>query len=377
MASFQDFVPLFREDVNSIRARIEADVNAGVDPSDDAYQDTTEGHWWSDIVACCVLEIDRLYDVAGTEVPAAALPAFAWGEYLDEHGVTVDLPRKDAVNATGTVTFTGTNGTAIPTGTQVSAPPTDPDADALVYESTTPGMISGGSVDVEVEALEPGFAGNSPGGSVTFLESGISGVASVTNALAMSGGADVETDDRYRERILLEYSAARGGGTEDDYQAWALAFPPIGKVTVQTDWAGDGTVRLVVSDQSGNPVSGSVVTALHDLLDPVPGEGRGLAPVGATVTVATTTLVTVNVSATVTLTPGYLMSEVESELVAAIQEYIDLLNPGEDVVLEHVRARLFTSPSMFDVPIIRLNGVAANAVVGPLEVAQLGTVTFS
>jgi uncharacterized phage protein gp47/JayE len=384
MAEFLEFLPLFAESTDSIRARIDADVNAGVAPTDPDFIDTTEGGIYFDLTQPVILEIERLWDALAAEVPAVMFPAFAFGDYLDEWGVTVNLARKDAVAATGTVTFTGTPGTLIATGTTVSPLQTDPDVDPPTFATTQSATIGGGgTVDVPIQAVETGVAGNVAAGTITQLLSANAGIAAVTNASATSGGAEVESDDDYRERILLEFSQAPGAGNASDYERWALAYPGVGHATVQPVWNGPGTVRVIVTDENNNPVSTTVVSGLQALLDPVAGQGAGLAPIGAVVTVATPTTVTVNVSATVTHASGYSLDgtagtiATRAAITAAISEYIDNLNPDDDVYLRHVEARFFAVTGVLDVSSLLLNGAASNVVISGLQVAQLGTVTLT
>jgi hypothetical protein len=76
---FIDFLPLYVETTDTIRARIDADVNAGVDPSDPAFVDTTEGGMFYDASQPIILEIERLWDALSAEVPARRpLPRRAW-----------------------------------------------------------------------------------------------------------------------------------------------------------------------------------------------------------------------------------------------------------------------------------------------------------
>lgn len=367
-----------------MRARLDADANAGVAPSDDDFIDTTEGGFWFDMTQAPALEVDRLWDFLGTEVPTAMYPSYAFGEYLDEWGVTLNVPRKASVQATGVVTFTGEPGTPIATHVEVSAPQTDPDADPVGFETTASGVIpAGGTLDLPIQALAAGAGGNQPAGAVSVLESPVDGVASVANALATSGGADVESDDLYRERILLEFSAAGGAGTVADYQRWALSFSPVGHATVEALWAGNGSVRVIVTDQDNNPVSPTVVDGLQALLDPIPGQGAGLAPIGAIVTVATPTTVPITVAGTVSLLSGYSLDGtagsvgVRQPLIDAITEYINSLEPGEDVVLEHVKSRFFTVEGVYDVSGVTLNGAASNVAIASLEVAVTQAVNLS
>ena len=272
MADLSDFLPIRVEDLDTIIARIDADLNAGVDPEDDAYIDTTPGTFYADIRTAFALEIERLWDVATADTVAASLVDYAWGDYLDAHGATLSLPRIDAVAATGEVTFTGEDGTIIGVGTEVSTVQTTAEEDPQSFLTTESGTISGGTITLAVAAEEPGAAGNVASGAVELVLSPVEGISSVTNASAITGGSDIESDDAYRERIKLAWSAAQGSGSVADYERWSLGYPGIGYVRVTPLWNGPGTVRVVVTDVENNPVSDVVEDALQDLLDPYDAE---------------------------------------------------------------------------------------------------------
>lgn len=288
MAELADFIPLRTENLDTIIARIDADINAGVDPEDDRFIDTTPGGFYSDIRTAFALEIERLWDVATTDTVAASLVEYAWGSYLDAHGQTLDVTRNDSVAATGSVTFTGTNGSLIGVGTEVSTTQNDPEEDPVSFLTTEAGTISGGSLTLAVEAVEPGAASNVATGAVNLLLSPVEGISSVTNAEAITGGADVETDAAYRDRLKLAWASTQGSGSVADYKRWALAYPGVGHVRVTPLWNGPGTVRVVVTDTDNNPVPNSVKTGLQAELDPFTAETTtaGSQSAGATLTVA-------------------------------------------------------------------------------------------
>lgn len=308
MPSITDFSPVVQETIATIRARLDADVNAGLDPADLRWVDTVEGSVYWDLTQVVALEMERLWDALGTEVPAAMFPSYAWGDFLDDHATTYGLTRKIAISATGTIQFQGTVGTQIPTGTQVGTETTDPDADPLVYSTTQPGTIPiSGSILLTAQADETGTGSNVAIGLVNQLLSPISGISSVSNVTPMASGEDVESDSDLQRRILIEIESTVGAGTSSDYIRWALAFPGVGNVAVTPLWSGPGTVLVVITDTDNEPVSGTVVTALQNELDP-PGNaglGQGLAPVGAIVTVQTPSFYYANAQATIVHQTGY------------------------------------------------------------------------
>lgn len=393
MADLIDFLPVFRENVATIRARMDANANLGVSPTSGDWADTAIGGFYFMVTQTAALEAERMYDMLATEIVAASFPQYAWGEYLDLHGEVVDTARKPEAAATGIVTFTGDVGALIGTGTQVSVEQTDPDTDPQVFRTASSATIpAGGSIDVPIIAVEAGLAGNVGAGLVTVPLTPVAGVDTVVNAAPTSGGADVEDDEPYRARILLEFQTAQGAGTAADYVRWTLAQAGVGSVTVEPLYAGPGTVRVIAADTDRNPLGPAALATIQAALDPVPEHGAGLAPIGAAVTVVTPVRVVVDVAADVTLATGYTTdgaggtTAVQGEIEAAISDYIDSLAPGDDVILAHVSSRFFAVEGVLDVGSVTLAAPAAtpavpaasaNLVLAADHVAALGTVTLT
>lgn len=453
MAEPLDLIPIRQENIDSIRARLNADVNAGLTPSDDGYLDLTPGGFWWDNTQAVALEMERLWDVATHELPAAIFVLYSYGEYLDDHGASLGIERKSDAEAVGVVRFTGTDGTIVTVGTQVAAPTTDPDADPQTYEATAGGTVVGGYVDLPVQAIEAGVAGNTPALSVTLLMTPVSGITAVTNQVAISGGADVEEDDTYRDRLMLEMRGQGGGGTQSQLIRWALAIPGIGAATVQPLVAGPGTARVMVRDSQNNPVSfpkveevqadidppaattltnapGSVILPLGGAAYPVNdttafrasgrfyvrgqivtytgktpttftgciggtgtipddtpvyqgGVGLGKASIGHDIVIGTPSALNITVVATVVFEQGFSHDgaggtvALREDLIAAVSDYVDNLDVGEDVVLNAVEARIMRLRGVYDVTGTQINAVAANKAVGADEVAQSFAVTLS
>lgn len=458
MADLTRFLRIREETLDTIIARLDADVNAGVAPDDDAFIDTTEGTWYADLRTAFALECERLWDMASKDTIAASMVEFAWGDYLDAHGASINLPRNDETTAVGEVTFTGAEGVIIGSGTEVSTVQQNADEDAIGFVTTAGGTIPvGGTLTLPVVAVDAGAAGNIPANAISLLMSPITGVTAVTNALACTDGSDVEGDEEYRDRIKLEWSASRGGGSVADYVAWSLDYDGVGFVRVTPLWLGAGTVRITITDVENNPCSAGVVEGLQAALDPYDaltavngdqsgpvttltvdsaadflsegtlivgddlchytgktgttftgvtglgtvadnapvvqsGTGRGLAPVGAIVSVRTAQNLTVNTLLTLELEDGYSIDgdagtlAVGPEVEALGREYIDSLPPGGQhgsgpdtgagfVVLNRLVAAALRVPGVFDVTISAssLNGTSADLAVTANQVPVSGT----
>lgn len=291
MPTLIDFVPLRSEDVETVQGRMHADANAGLEPSDERFIDTTEGGFFWDATRPAAIEIARLWDFAATELLAQAFPSSAAGIYLDYHGETLGLDRKDAVQAAGEVTFTGTNGIEITAGTRVATLAVSVDSEGAEFEVTMGGTITGGTVTLPVQAVEPGEAGNVTANTIGELLTPLSDV-SVTNAAAITGGFEVEDDEAYRDRLEAAFVEAQGGGTLADYKKWAVDYPGVGHAEVTPHDPAPGYVRVVVTDENNDPVSATVLAGLQARVDPfdatTTSTGSQTLP-AATVNVASTT----------------------------------------------------------------------------------------
>lgn len=375
MAALSEFVPLRNESVDTIRARIDANVNLGLAPGDDRWQDTIPGGWFFDHTQAFALEAEGLWDYASLELPASFFLTFSWGIYLDYWGEMLAVPRNPPVSATGEVELANAtaNDIGAAAGTNVAVPAPDPTGTPLIFTlDATVNVPAGGSVFVAITAEETGPQYNVSAAAITQVTSpGEVGGLTVTNADPVSGGADEELDEPYKARLLLEFSGARGGGTIDDYIAETLRnFPSVGSVAVQPTWAGPGTVRLVISDQDHQALSGAVVAAVQDYWDVE-------APIDAAVTVTSVTVVETAIHADLELFPGYSLdgasgtTAVEEALVAALQQYFHTLPAGRDVLHNRVIATLLAVDGVYDVTGLTIDGLAGDKAVADTDSAQL------
>jgi uncharacterized phage protein gp47/JayE len=389
-----DFLPLFPDETeDAILARMRDWANEGLDPVEDAesWVDTREGSHWHVSVMPSVRELARLYDKAGTEVPASGFPVWAWGDYLDDHAEVQTIARLAATPATVTVTFSGDAGTPIPAGTVVGVEPIAPDDPAPEFEVTVGGVIPGdpavdppATVDLVARATEAGVAGNVGARAITVVSTPIPSLT-VTNAAAASDGSEPESDEALRERVLGAY-VPKGAGTAADYERWARAWAGVGRVTVIPLWAGPGTVKVIVTDAAGEPLSPDAVAAIQADLDPNPGRGDGKAPISANVTVETATARPLDIAATVEFEAGFSLDggggaiALRGDIVDALREYVERVQSGGEEVVAQLVGRIVSVAGVHDARIDSFDGVAppVNVAIGddPPEAPQLGDVAL-
>lgn len=151
-----------------------------------------------------------------------------------------------ATKASGPARFTGANGTAFVGGEVVQRD------DGTQYLVTTPGVIGPtGEIELTVEAVEAGAAGNTATGATLTLTAppiGADAEALVIDP-GIVDGFDVESVESVVARTLEQIRAARRGGSEDDYEIWAKEVPGIANAYARGSFAGIGTVLVIIAQE--------------------------------------------------------------------------------------------------------------------------------
>lgn len=189
---------------------------------------------------------------------------------------------------------------------------------------TAMGRVSAGRYRLTCETA--GAAGNlymGPLMAITFVP-GL-GTAELSDILIP--GADEEDDETLRGRCMEHLNSKPFGGNVASYREAVGAMAGVGGVQVYPTWAGGGTVKIAIVGADYRPAPDTLLQTVQNAVDPEAngGEGYGMAPIGATVTVSAPTEVTVDVSAVVTVVQGYTLEQVRPLIEAAVGEYIAAL----------------------------------------------------
>ncbi|AKP34894.1 baseplate J/gp47 family protein [Yersinia aleksiciae] len=202
-----------------------------------------------------------------------ATPYHATDEYLAAWAALKDVYRKAATPARGAqIRFSGIAGRIIPAGRLLNR------ADGYQYRLDNEVKIAAdGNVFGEITAVLPsplddatggGNRGNSAVGAVLTLDIAIEGVQATATALThISGGADIESEDAFRSRMLLAYQNVPQGGNDTDYQSWALAVPGVTRCWVKRRLMGAGSVGVYImcddNDHDGFPQGSDGISSLE------------------------------------------------------------------------------------------------------------------
>ena len=147
------------------------------------------------------------------------------GADLEDFVGLFGFSRLSARRATGSMTFERSttaapiNDVLIPVGTQVATSDSNP----VIVATVVPAILvrNTSSVSVPVQAVVGGTRGNVPANTLIRRVTPLTGVATLTNPLALSGGADPEADaalrDRFRRTVFRNLA-----GTEQMFLGVAL-----------------------------------------------------------------------------------------------------------------------------------------------------------
>ncbi len=285
-------------------------------------------------------------------------------EYLERWCSIWGIARKAAASATGTVTFTVQDGAVIPAGTLLQA------LDGVQYQTTADATVAAPSATAPIAAVTPAAASNRSAGQSLALVSPIVGVQPTATASALSGGADIETDDALRARLLARIQQPPHGGSANDYVTWALEVAGVTRAWVSPQELGLGTVTVrFVRDNDG---TGSAIIPDAAEVAAVQAYIDARRPVTAQVTVVAPTAVPLNFQIQ-GLTPN------NATVQAAVQaELQDLLLreavPGGTILLSHIRAAISAAAGETDYVLL---SPSANVTSTTGNMSTMGTITWS
>ena len=297
-------------------------------------------------------------------VTRQAFPQTAEGEYLDYHAQLRSLERKPALPAQGTVRFTAGEAAqsdrAIPEGTVCMT------AGLVRFATTQAAVLPAGelTVDVPVQALEPGTAGNVSAQTVVSMAVAPMGIASCTNPQAFAGGADGEGDEELRARILDTFRRLPNGANAAFYEQGALSFDQVAAAAVIPKPRGVGSVDVIVSTLAGTPG--------EELLEQLQDYFEQRREIAVDVQVKAPTPVTVNVAVQVKAKGGWDKTQVLDQVEETLESWFDGKLLGQDVLLARLGSLIYGCDGVENYAV---SAPAADLAVDADELPVLGTLS--
>jgi uncharacterized phage protein gp47/JayE len=295
---------------------------------------------------------------------------------LDIHGGEYGINRTEATKATGTCTATGTTGTSIPAGTELKSP------GGIIYVVDDTEVITAGeaSLDFTAKTGYEGSDGNDDAGVSLTFTSPITGVDSTAtvDSDGINGGADLESDEDYRERILVRKRQAPHAGCENDYEVWAKEISGVTRSWCFPTYMGNGTVGVAfVRDDDDtilpNSTQREAMSAyLVEHTDPITGQTTGI-PLTAEAGLYIIELEEKEIDFSIAISPNTtaVQEAVEDELEALL---IADGGPGQTLRLSRISEAISAAASETH---HTLTSPTADVACSYSQVPKLGTITWS
>ena len=254
-----------------IKERIFKSINNDLDKS--------EGSFINDIVGALVLEIVHNQEIFKQGFLSSFIET-AKGELLNlrckEHGVY----RKQGEKAKGIIILRSQEIIEIPKGTILI------NRKSNLRYLTTENTLTNNNCFVISEGIEIKYNLNK-NNTLSLYENKFK-IEEIEIIENIQGGENVENDDDLRERLYFIVSNPEGVGTVADYKRWALEIDGVKIVEVLPCFYGNGTVKIIIGGEYGSILDDDLVNKVQNYICPLGEEyGKGKAPIGAQVTVAT------------------------------------------------------------------------------------------
>lgn len=322
---------------------------------------TIEGSFAHDLASGVAYNMSLLYEELAILFDMIFYKSL-FGEYLDEKCAEYGLSRTPGTKAQGVITVTASYNTSVPKGTLFSC-------DNFVFSAVEDTQVKGASpTEVIVEAESIGAEYNLPNVSVIRPVLPLPGITSYVS-VGFTGGADAETDDELRAR-LLNYIKAAGSGCINDYIKWAKEVPGVGSVSVIPTWDGAGTVKVIIADAEFTRTS-------DDLIAEVAAHIEQYRPIGAKVTVEAAQVADITVSAELTLDENTKLSDIQTAAENAIAAYLkEVAQDTSEIRMARICAAMLKIDGVLDCKNLKINNKASNLDISNGTVPVLSEVTL-
>lgn len=285
----------------------------------------------------------------------------ATGAILERHAAGYKLARKQPAVTIGTVTATGEPGLVIPLGSPLQ------NYRGWTYQTDASATVGGdGTVEIAITALEAGSAGNDHTGRLSWV-SPQAGRNPEVDVVTLGGGADLESDDALRVRVIDRKANPPHGGRAADYRLWATSVPAIDAAWVFTQYV-DDTIRVYVradgDDEPGETASAASIALAEAAIETE-------RPVNAVYEVVSASHEAVDFELTVGPDSAEVRAAVEAELGDLFWREAE---PEGTVLLTHIREAISRATGETD---HTLTTPSANVTAAAGNILVLGTVTWS
>lgn len=233
-------------------------------------------------------------------------------------------------------------------------------------------VMKDGNISIKIKAIDVGSKYNVVANKITKVPISIPKLVSINNSTPTSGGFNVENDEEFYRRLMLQIQKPATSGNAIHYKIWATEVPGIGDAKVFPLHNGNGTVLVV-------PITSDKRSPSNATIEKVKNHIELNRPVcGGILTVQAPTEIIINATATLTIDTNYNISDIKNIYETNFKKYI------EDSVYKLTNVDYYKCLSMFyeiegvnTVTDFKLNNGNTNIVIGNTEIQVAGTVTIN
>lgn len=308
-----------------------------------------------------------------------AFPQYAWDEWLDLHGQQVHLQRHQAERASGYIQVKAAKGTLIKAGTLFCTPATNesPALEYATYENVT--IDSSESAIIGIRAVNPGVLSNVAADTICIMVKPDKNIRAITNPEPITGGAEIESNDAYYDRIAAEYdNSITYIGNDSDYIRWAKAAGAGDCIVISTH-EGPGTVKLVLVDRNGQPANESLIDAVYKYIVSPDNRANRLLPTACAklTCVAASTVKVDYVCTGLSIDNTTNLEQVKKDFKLAVSGIYDKAKSGNILRYNDIRPLISSITGVKDFATFTINGKTENIALGQEEYPETGTVNFT
>lgn len=291
-------------------------------------------------------------------------------EFILRRAAPYGLTLIEAYSSVGTATVTGNNGTDIDAGEELQAP------DGQLYTVDATVTISGGTATVSLTASTPGAAGNQLAGVKLTFTTPVPGADSeATIDTGLTGGADQESIERFKQRFAERKQTPPKGGADDDYIAWSKQ----GHVDITRVWVhqhtnpagateyGSVLLYMMTDDLASTIPTQAILDAVYAYIHQPSIRPAGTKNVYVEAPIAKALNLTFD-----SLTPN--TSAVQQAIEAELKDLLKRESePGGAIKLSHIREAISLAAGEDD---YELSSPTADFTTATGEIATLGVITW-
>lgn len=226
------------------------------------------------------------------------------------------------------------------------------------------------SVDVAIEAVTGGAAGNVAANRITAFITKPTGIETVINSAAMASGSDEETDEDYRSRIKTDLSSNTGKVTVSGYEATASGVSGVSSATLVIPNGGQlrNAFNIYIVAEAGNGIPTAELLAAVQA-EVTSDDNRAVCD---SITVLAPDSHLINIALTLTSydTSAFTDAQITAEIEENIIAYFKAIPVGSVMRLVDLSNVIHDSSGVID---FVLSTPSANVTLGSTEMAVLGT----